>query len=99
VPDLDPTPANRYLETLPQNKQLSMDQLTSKLGWLLAVVGIFSEDDVACIDPSHEKLLIAAEMAIRPIALPKEKRRLGRIRTFIATQTHANSVLRLVATM
>ncbi|KAF9946077.1 hypothetical protein BGZ72_000708 [Mortierella alpina] len=51
--DLDLKPAIRYLEALPGNALLSLQQLTSKLCWLLAVVGMFRGEDIACIDIAH----------------------------------------------
>lgn len=39
--DLDLTPAIRHLEALPGNVQLSLEQISHKLCWLLAVVGMF----------------------------------------------------------
>lgn len=97
--DLDLTPAIRYLESLPQNEQLSMEQLTSKLCWLLAVVGMFRGDDIACIDLAHEQFKIGPQVAILPITLPKEKRRKGRIRKFTTIQAHTNPALCPVATL
>lgn len=51
--DLDLTPAIRYLMALPGNTELSLEQLMTKLCWLLAVVGMFQGNDIACIDIAH----------------------------------------------
>ncbi|KAF9390975.1 hypothetical protein CPB97_007853 [Podila verticillata] len=76
-----------------------MEQLTCKLCWLLAVVGMFCGDDIACIDLAHEQFKISSQVAILPIALPKEKRRNGRIRKFTTIQAHTNPVLCPVAVL
>ncbi|KAG0306910.1 hypothetical protein BGZ99_001636, partial [Dissophora globulifera] len=81
------------------NKQLSMEQLTSKLCWLLAVVGMFRGDDIACIDLSHAQFKIGPQVAILPITLPKEKRRRSRIRKFTTIQAHDNPALCPVAAL
>ncbi|KAG9319285.1 hypothetical protein KVV02_001177 [Mortierella alpina] len=97
--DLDLAPAIRYLETLPGNASLSLEQLTSKLCWLLAVVGMFRGDDIACIDIAHTHFRMADQVAILPVALPKERRRQGRIRKFTTIQAHTNGALCPVATL
>ncbi|KAG0310820.1 hypothetical protein BGZ99_000127 [Dissophora globulifera] len=81
------------------DKQLSIDQLTSKLCWLFAVVGMFRGDEIDCIDLSHEQFSINPQVAILPIALPKEKRRMGRICKFATIHAHANPSLCPVATL
>ena len=97
--DLDLTPAIRYLENLPANSQLSMEQITRKLCWLLAVVGMFRGDDIACIDIAHTHFRVTSQVAILPVVLPKEKRRRGRIRKFTTIQAHTNPALCPVATL
>ncbi|KAG0195096.1 hypothetical protein BGX28_002300, partial [Mortierella sp. GBA30] len=52
--DLDLSPVVRYMESLPANARMSMEQITRKLCWLLAVVGMFRGDDIACIDIANE---------------------------------------------
>ncbi|KAG0317986.1 hypothetical protein BG000_004365 [Podila horticola] len=71
--DLDLSPAIRYLEALPANAELSMEQITSKLCWLLAAVGMFRGDDIACINIAHSHFQITAQVVILPVVLPKEK--------------------------
>lgn len=97
--DLDLAPAIRHLEALPGNAQLSLEQITRKLCWLLAVVGMFRGDDIACIDIAHTHFQVTPQVAILPVVLPKEKRRLGRIRKFTTIQAHTNTALCPVATL
>lgn len=97
--DLDLSPAIRYLEALPGNALLSLEQITTKLCWLLAVVGMFRGDDIACIDIANEHFRVTQQVAILPVVLPKEKRRHGRIRKFTTIQAHPNAALCPVATL
>ncbi|KAI1291410.1 hypothetical protein EDD11_008928 [Mortierella claussenii] len=97
--DLDLTPAIRYLESLPANNPLFMEQITRKLCWLLAVVGMFRGDDIACIDIAHAHFKLTSQVAIHPVNLPKEKRRQGRIRKFTTIQAHTNQALCPVLTL
>ncbi|KAI7826480.1 hypothetical protein BC939DRAFT_446516 [Gamsiella multidivaricata] len=97
--DLDLTPAVCYLEVLPANAQLSLEQITHKLCWLLAVIGMFRGDDIACIDITHAHFRVTPQVAILPVVLPKEKRRHGRIRKFTTIQAHTNVALCPMATL
>ncbi|KAF9367634.1 hypothetical protein CPC16_006169, partial [Podila verticillata] len=62
--DLDLAPAIRHLEALPGNAQLSLEQITHKLCWLLAVVGMFRGDDIACIDIAHTHFQVTPQVVI-----------------------------------
>jgi hypothetical protein len=97
--DLDLRPVLRYMEALPANASLSLQQLTTKLCWLVGVVGMFRGDDIACIDIAHAHFHVSAQVAILPVVLPKETRRHGRIRKFTTIQTHPNGALCPVATL
>ncbi|KAI1284285.1 hypothetical protein EDD11_001142, partial [Mortierella claussenii] len=85
--------------SLPANNRLSMEQITRKLCWLLAVVGMFRGDDIACIDIAHAHFKLTSQVAILPVVLPKEKRRQGRIRKFTTIQAHTNQALCPVLTL
>lgn len=76
-----------------------MEQLTCKLCWLLAVVGMFCGDDITCIDLAHKQFKISSEVAILPITLPKEKHCNSQICKFMTIQAHTNPALCPVAVL
>jgi hypothetical protein len=90
--DYDITPALEHLISLGLNEQLSLEQLTAKTAWLLAMVGFLRPSDIERIDLSQ--CSVSSDNILKLVVVaPKEKRFGSRITKAITIHPHPNDLL------